>query len=836
MAQSFATPSGVLKIPGAFPDINVVSQNTGLSVTGVLFLVGESNSGPDFTQEADLAANIFGPSQIGDVRAKYGSGPLVDAFNGAAVPANDSAIPGAFQAAILVKTNPSTKATAGLVHWNSSAYATLEDRNWGKTGNLISYQVTAKTSEVKPTTGAFAFMLPIASTNIDVRVNGGAASAITIAALETPTTFAAALDAVPGVDVSGGASNPPLTGTTGTLALTVLTGNKVQIDRSVAFDALPTIGDTLFVPDASVLASVHANNAGSYIVTGASASQILATKLLDTSGTPAQLTPPTSQTALAIVSASNDLKSYTAITAHLVTATDPIDGYGKNLQINELTSGTGVFSTLAYVLGTSGAVKVGWVSKSGAPTLIVSGTEYSAAMNEARQLDNITNDVVAGGAIALKLGYVGTTASAVVDATNITITTVGGSSPGTLVASLTDFVSIADLAAYIDSFAGFTCEPGTAVLGSQPSTTLDRGTFGICSTWGDTPGRIKQDAYKFFTTLRDNGLLTQLDKQATAGLPAPTASVAFLTGGAKGATTDAIIQAALDALKMVRGNFLVPLFSRDAVDDIADNKTDPSSTYTIAAVHAASRSHVLQMSTLKKRRHRQAFLSQRSTFETVKTTSANLASSRCSLSFQDVRDLGTNGSVTQFQPWMNAVKAAAMQAAGFYKAIFNKGINISGALQAAGDFNDQDDDKVEQGLDAGLLIIQRPMSGGFKYVSDQTTYGKDNNFVFNSIQAMYVSDTIALTTAQLMEQAFVGQSLADISASLALGTLEGIMENLKRLKLIAFSDDAPKGFKNVVIKITGPAMVVSLEVKAATALYFIPITFQISQVTQSASG
>jgi hypothetical protein len=85
-----------------------------------------------------------------------------------------------------------------------------------------------------------------------------------------------------------------------------------------------------------------------------------------------------------------------------------------------------------------------------------------------------------------------------------------------------------------------------------------------------------------------------------------------------------------------------------------------------------------------------------------------------------------------------------------------------------------------------------------------------------------------------MEQAFVGQSLADVSASLAMSTLEGIMENLRRLKLIAFSDDAPKGFKNPVIRITGPSMVVSAEVKVATGLYFIPITFQITQVQQSA--
>lgn len=835
MPQSFATSAGTLKIPGAYPIINVAQSNTGLSTTGILMLVGEADAGPDFTRESDIASNIFGPNQIADVQAKYKTGPLVDAFNGAAVSANDPQIPGAPQGLILVKTNPSTKASAGLLHFDSSAYATLEDRNFGKLGNLISYQVKAKTAEVVPTTGKFAYMLPIASTNIDVRVNGGVASAITIGALETPTAFAAALDAVPGVDVSGGANLGIVAGPlVGNISLTVVSGNRVQIDCTVNFvGTLPSIGDTLYIPSTSPLASVHVNNAGSYIVTGASASEILATKLLDVTGTPAQLTPPSNQGAIAIAAAT-DLQAYSAISAFLVAA-NPIDGYGKNLQIDELTTGTGVLSTLLYVMGNSGPVKVTWVSKTGAAQVLVSGTEYSATLTESRQLDNITDDVTAGGSIALALGYQGTTASAVVDGVNIVITTVGGSSPGTLTLSLSDFKSIADLASRIGTVAGFTAAPGTAVLGSQASTTLDQGTFGIASTFsGATPGRIKQDAYKFFTTLAANGSLTMLDKQATTGLPAPTAAVQFLVGGTRGATTDAIFSAALDALKMARGNFLVPLFSRDAVSDIADNLTDPSSTYTIAAVHASSRSHVLQMSTLKKRRNRQAFLSKRGTFTDDKNASANLASFRCSLSFQDVKDIGTDGSVDQFQPWMNAVKAAGMQAAGFYKSIFNKGINISGALQAQGDFNDQDDDAVEAALDAGLLIVRRSQGGDFRFVSDQTTYGKDNNFVYNSIQAVYTADVIALTTAQLMEAAFVGQSLADVSASLALSTLEGIMENLRRLKLVTFSDDAPKGFKNAVIRITGPAMVVSVEVKEATSLYFIPITFQITQVQQSA--
>lgn len=836
MAQSFPTSQGTLIIPSAVASYTVAASNAGLATTGILMLVGEADAGPDFTAETELAANIYGPSQFGDVQAKYKTGPLVDAFNGAVRPSNDPAIPGSIQAAILVKTNPSTKASAMLLNFDSSNYGVLEDKSYGKLGNLISYQVLAATAESLPDTGSFAYMLPIASTTLSARVDGGTEHTITLASLATPTTFVADINGVSGLTATGGVDEGVIAGPlAGTLALTVISGNRVQIDCSVNFVALPNPGDTLYLAAGGAITTVQAADAGSYIVTGASARQILATKLLDVTGSPTSLTPPVSVAAQSIT-AVTDLKCYSAVDIKH-TAGNPVAGLGKSFEINETTGGSGLLSTLLWSLSGTTPAKVTFVSKASAPTLVTSAAEYVAEISEGRQMDNVSDSVSAGGAVVLKVGYEGTTASLVNDGTNITITVTGGSGSDLGPLKLTDYPTVADLAAYIDSFPGYSAEPGTAVLGSQPSTSLDQGTFAIASTFGpNEAGRIKQDAYAIYNAMLANAALTMIATKVPAGLPAPTSAVAFLTGGARGATTDAIYAAAMTALTMVKGNFLVPCFSRDASFDIADGITDPGSTYTIAGIHANSRSHVLQMSTLKKKRNRQAFLSFRGTFSAAMNTAANLASARCSLCFQDVKDTGTDGSVDQFQPWMAAVKAAGMQAAGFYKAIFNKLVNISGELQAAGDFNDQDDDAMEEALEAGLLPIQTADTGGFTFVSDQTTYGRDNNFVFNSIQAMYVADIITLTLAQQMQQAFVGQNLADISASLALNTLEGIMQAMFKLKLITTSDDAPKGFKNAVIKITGPAMTVSLEVKEATSLYFVPINFQISQVVQTASS
>jgi hypothetical protein len=215
---------------------------------------------------------------------------------------------------------------------------------------------------------------------------------------------------------------------------------------------------------------------------------------------------------------------------------------------------------------------------------------------------------------------------------------------------------------------------------------------------------------------------------------------------------------------------------------------------------------------------------------------ANIASSRCAMTFQDVKDNNASGSLVTFKPWMAAVKAAAMQAAGFYRDITAKYVSVSSATVPGGGFNYNIESNMEDALKSGLLPIVYDDTG-YKWVSDQTTYSVDDNFVFNSLQAMYALDIIMATAETRMDRAFTGQSLADVSATTAVTVFGTIMDDLRRLKLIGPSDDAPRGFKNVVIKIVnGNAMVVGAEVKLATSLKFESILFMVSAIQQTATG
>lgn len=841
MAQQFITDAGALIIPGAYPSIKVQTGTSGLSTTGVLALVGEADAGPDYSLEDDLQDNSFGPDALADVVAKYKTGTLVDAFRGACVPASDPDIVGAPSRIILVKTNASAKATANLLKIGGGTYSVLQDKSYGKMGNLIYWTVAQHTAEVKPTTSSFTFIPAVGSVDADIRVNGGAALAFSLLANDTPTAAVAAIDALADVSATGGASRG-LVGVAGTLAVAA-TGNVVTITRSIAWTGAPVVGDTLIIPedsvieDATVGAGGTSDNVGAYVITAVGAASLTATKLSD-AGKPGAvigtITPPVNVTAQAIVSASADIMAYSPVTITQTSST-VVDGLGKTLEINSLTTGTDLLTRTAFVLGTITAVS--WISTAATPTVLESAAEYRVTLNVLRQVDDVNEALTAGGQIAFKMGYDGTTCAVTITPTALT-TTVAGGSGANLSITLADYPTLNDLVAFIGAQTGYTASVGSAAVGQVASTALDESTYTAGTTHGAKTLRVKLDAVRFWQAITNGSNTVELATDATtaslAGIPAVAATPTYLSGGTRGATTNASFQLAVDALEAVRCNFVVPLFSRNATDDVADALTDSGSTYTIAAINAYAKTHCLAMSTLKRRRNRQAFCSQSSTFDAVKESASGLASYRVSLAFQDCKDTGSAG-IVQYQPWMTAVKAAGMQAAGFYRAIFNKGVNCSGFLQAAGDFRELLDSDVEDALLAGLLPARRSEEGGFKFVSDQTTYLKDDNFVFNSIQAVYVADTIALTTAQRMERAFVGQSVADVSAAVALSALEGIMADFLRLKLIAVSDDAPKGFKNARIRISGTSMQVSVEIKLAGAIYFIPISFLVSQVTQAAA-
>lgn len=433
--------------------------------------------------------------------------------------------------------------------------------------------------------------------------------------------------------------------------------------------------------------------------------------------------------------------------------------------------------------------------------------------------------------IALMVGYQGTTATMTINATDITTTVTGGSG-ASLSIPLSQFTTIGVLAAFINSQPGYTASANPAA-NQLPPSSLDQVTaIGICSTEASVkPGRIKDAAFTFQTQMGTSTALGFLPV-AVAGLPNPQA-VSYLSGGVVGPTLASDIVNAIAQMGGIQVNIIVPLFSQDASADIAAGNTDPGSTYTIDAINELIKSHCIQYSTPTLKRNRMAICSYNNTFANCKAQAQSLASYRVSLTFQQVAQVNSQGVNTLFLPWYGAAVAAGMQAGGFYKSICNHLANVVSFQDPSG-YNSGDPDSVSDAITAGMLSLSQNTSG-ILWVSDQTTYGLDSNFVYNAIQAVYLSDILALDLAQSFQTAIVGRSVADVSAAAALSFLQQKFDYYRKLKMTTTSNDAPLGYKNASITISAPSMFVSVEAKLTTSIYFVAIDLALSAVQQSAS-
>lgn len=494
---------------------------------------------------------------------------------------------------------------------------------------------------------------------------------------------------------------------------------------------------------------------------------------------------------------------------------DPVNyrkGFGKTLELIDSTPGD--LALLGLEEG-----------------LYRSGAESEIEVSVIRSDINLNETLEAKGQVAIEIGYVGTTATVTISDTTLTTAVVGGAGAN-LSIPLSQYPTIADLAAFISSQTGYTASATTAAAQMSPVDLDNVIAIGIASTGsGLRPGRIKKSNKNFIDAIATSNAVEFVSTDSD-GLPSPMLAAVFLAGGTKGGTTGANVVDSLTAMEGIATNFVVPLFSRNATADIADGLTESSSTYTIAAVNAATKSHVLKMSTAKLKRHRVGILSFKGAYSEAEDQAQSLANFRCYLTFQDVDQVNSVGSVVTYQPWYSACIAAGMQAAGFYKSFTNKLANVISYRDPAG-FDSGSPGDIEQALLAGLLVLQGA-TAGTKWVSDQSTYGVDSNFVYNSLQAVYAADVLALDLAESFQTRFVGKSLADVSRADGLAFLQDRMQVYRQIKLIASSDDAALGYRNEDVKINGPVMSVKVEIKLATTIFFVPISIDISQVQQTA--
>jgi len=341
-------------------------------------------------------------------------------------------------------------------------------------------------------------------------------------------------------------------------------------------------------------------------------------------------------------------------------------------------------------------------------------------------------------------------------------------------------------------------------------------------------------------------VLAEIQPQSVVGLI--DNATTFLTGGAKGASTNTNFSNGFAASLAEDYNVLLPCISRDASEDVADSIqgfTDAGSTYTIASVLAAAVTHLNLRSDTKNRKEAMGFGGiRKSTKSAAFAAVAALGSELMQCMIEDCLFIDATGNQRYGHPHVSAAMAAGMRT-GMpvgepltfkYPNIQQAGhfINPVTGLPA-GDFNPGLD--FDAAIDAGVLFTEKA-SGGNRIVVDNTTYGIDDSFIYNRGSVMAAAQFVARTLRETAENVFVGQKISNGAAASIKNVLRNKLRELNApdVNIITASEDAPEGFREdtFVVTITGNTARVQVEFKPVQGLDFIFLDFTLGDIRQSA--
>lgn len=435
-----------------------------------------------------------------------------------------------------------------------------------------------------------------------------------------------------------------------------------------------------------------------------------------------------------------------------------------------------------------------------------------AATNLANDAQLPTTNI--GGNPTLEISYYAATATAAslsIDALgNFTITPTGsGLTP--LTVKLGKYATLGQLITFLNTQSGVTArvsDPKYASL--PPRATLDMVTsVGCLSLINGAPAynaRIKKDYSDWKRFFQDNFNMVAFREGTMvlkAGLPTAEANPGFLTGGEKGATSNADIQGSLDRGLKVSVRMVLPAFSRDAQYDVEDDLTDSASSYSIASVNAATLAHVSTASGVLFRKERFGACSFDGSFADAQLAAGTIGNERINMTFQRVNALGADGSVQTFLPWMGQAALCAGRAqSALGTSMLRKPFLLSDVLHVGQlslytdtlvqDFEPEDLGELELAIESGLLAFQAVTGSGVLLMSpDLATRSRENDpqaWYYERTNVQLIGDEVIDTTRSVLEN-FIGPRVSDTPSAVIAEAIKTTLRSFVGGALLSFSVD-----------------------------------------------
>ena len=808
--------------PGAYSK-EVIDLGGGFPVgpTGIVAIFGEAPSGPPGSKAGDITSNAYTPDQFPAIVSLYGNGDIADACSFLFAPGADGAIPGGAQQVFIYKTNESTQAALEL--------------------SPDTYTFTTPTSvPVSATAGAvytlngqlFTVTSTVTSSNTVSMTSPSALTVDTGTLVLLTGTGSSSIPFISYSVVSYGTVVSQIWGTGGNQI--IYTDIAVPASPATITSSAPFTLSSLSSSDAFTLRIQGAATAldNTFTATNAPYASIAAMNAdLALSGNWSQGLPSN----ISFVASGTPSLAYLTITQGLGTNPQR-NGYGMNF---ELVSG----NMLPIVNIPSG--------------LYTSLSEDMAVITVNNAGTLTTESGTVGGTIVFNVGRIGTSSSlnvAPVITINATDLLLINNSIVEYTIPLANYTSISSLVSFINgNTKGLWSAAAASTLTGQlsPSIMDEVTNLGANGASGILPAQIKNDAnavQTFFSQSAQVNLFgpyietNPLSLPKATGLPDPQGPI-NLSGGVLGGTMSADIANALLAIQEVHVNSVIPLFSRDATQDILDGITDPSSTYTIDAIHQAVKTFLSLQATIKAKSECQGYLSLKDTYATCKLEASNMADSRIQLCIQDIRQVDASGNINWFLPWAGSCLLAGARGGSpvglpmTFKYFNMSGIRQTGQLlstpeaQIVIDFNPQT--QHDDAIMNGITFWEKPLTGGFRLVVDNTTYGADDNWVYNRANVQYAADVLAYDFRSQLENIYVGAKNT-VSAAEVKSTCDSILSSYLAQGITVSTSDAPQGYKQLVVQIVGNTINISVVVKLVEGIDFVLATITLQRASSSA--
>jgi len=508
---------------------------------------------------------------------------------------------------------------------------------------------------------------------------------------------------------------------------------------------------------------------------------------------------------------------------------DANDHRNGRSQVAELIAGSGS-DLLAFL-----SLSAGLVNPSQEPALRAIISRQVDSVSE--DSDNIAGDV--GGDVYLEIGCNDSSCEVSIDSSKLTSV---AATAEDMDINLADFNTIDSLAEFIDSKALYSASVPAGVNGGLNPNILDRVVSAGASSPSLKPCKIKADAWSLANYFNANSGLVELERDSYIGLP-DAIEKTFLSGGAKGASATSDFSAALTELEKEELDFIIPLVSQDASDDLAEDaaSTDSASTYDVDSILAAVNTHCRKMSGTKARKERQCYVGYRGTFDECRAKSLAINSEFTSLLMQDILVPGA-ADLEWKQPFMAACLVAGMHAgAEVGQPVTRKYINCQGVRHRkkqglTPSSLEEFDSRVSADLaiQDGILPLLQPASGGVRVMVHNATYSKDSNFAFNRPSVLYAGHYVARTMREQLEAIFIGEKNKTSTPADLVAYITAVMADFKRADIIVGDDtNDGLGYKDLAIRVQGNTIYINVVVTIVEGIDFIlpTITLDRAQIS-----